>query len=202
MKHGFIRRKHILKILSYAILIALSMMTMTACSSDNSRKGYKENSEVVKDYTNTEESTRDSLTDYASIEESERKYNGELQAAELTHRCKDIYAGVVVGSINNNDSNVIWAADKDSLQSNRNAAANSITVKQVLSCYSDSENIEAEIISGNYYYCTSESLHSSYISVGDIKFSDTGSEPMDYGWDVTFNELSLNTTLGKLFGKL
>lgn len=132
-----------------------------------------------------------------NIIQSASNSSGASQASTLSQQCKNVYAGVKSGTINNDEtknsdgSAITWAAAKTATATDKQSAANAVTVAQVMT-YSGL-NFD---ISKDYYFCTTAATG---VAVGDIAYSDTGSAPTTPTGAV-YSQLSSSTTLGGATG--
>ena len=123
-----------------------------------------------------------------NIIQSASNSSGASNASTLSQQCKNVYAGVKSGTINNDESTnsdgtaIGWAAAKTATATAKQSAANGVTVAQVMT-YSGL-NFD---ISADYYYCTTAATG---IAVGDIAYSDAGA---------AYAQLATTTTLGTIY---
>lgn len=132
-----------------------------------------------------------------NIIQSATNSSGASNASTLSQQCKNVYAGVKSGTINNEESKnsdgtaITWAATKAATATAKQTAANAVTVAQVM-VYSGL-NFD---ISADYYFCTTAATG---VAVGDIAYSDTGSAPTTPS-GATYSQLATTTTLGGASG--
>lgn len=123
--------------------------------------------------------------------------SGDEQARMLNEKCKTMYSEVRLGTINNTDSKnadgsvVDYAEPKNSRLSDRVAAADNVTIKNV-KAYNGLYSINCD----NFYYCNHASSSSQY-SIGTIYYSEDGSFPDSVG--CSFIKTNDNLTLGYLY---
>lgn len=128
-----------------------------------------------------------------NIIQSATNSSGASNASTLSQQCKNVYAGVKSGTINNEESKnsdgtaITWAAAKAATATAKQTAANAVTVAQVM-VYSGL-NFD---ISADYYFCTTAATG---VAVGDIAYSDTGSAPTTPS-GAAYSQLATTTTLG------
>ena len=127
-----------------------------------------------------------------NIIQSATNSSGASNASTLSQQCKNVYAGVKSGTINNDESTNSdgSAITKASTASDKQTAANAVTVTQVMT-YSGL-NFD---ISDDYYYCTTAATG---VAVGDIAYSDTGSAPTTPA-NAAYAQLATTTTLGTIY---
>lgn len=131
-----------------------------------------------------------------NIIQSASNSSGASNASTLSQQCKNVYAGVKSGTINNDESTnsdgtaIGWAAAKTATATAKQSAANDVTVAQVMT-YSGL-NFD---ISADYYYCTTAATG---VAVGDIAYSDTGSAPTTPA-NAAYAQLATITTLGTIY---
>lgn len=133
-----------------------------------------------------------------NIIQSATNSSGASNASTLSQQCKNVYAGVKSGTINNEESKnsdgtaITWAAaTKAATATAKQTAANAVTVAQVM-VYSGL-NFD---ISADYYFCTTAATG---VAVGDIAYSDTGSAPTTPS-GAAYSLLATTTTLGGASG--
>ena len=125
-----------------------------------------------------------------NIIQSATNSSGASNASTLSQQCKNVYAGVKSGTINNDESKnsdgtaISWAAAKQT-------AANAVSVQQVMTYAGLNFDISAD-----YYFCTTAATG---VAVGDIVYSDTGSAPTTPS-GAAYNQLATSTTLGGATG--
>lgn len=133
-----------------------------------------------------------------NIIQSATNSSGASNASTLSQQCKNVYAGVKSGTINNDESKnsdgtaITWAAPKASTATAKQTKANAVAVSAVM-VYSGL-NFD---ISADYYYCTSAPANSG-VAVGDIVYSDTGSAPTTPA-NAAYSTLATTTTLGTIY---
>lgn len=131
-----------------------------------------------------------------NIIQSATNSSGASNASTLSQQCKNVYAGVKSGTINNDESKnsdgtaITWAAPKASTATTKQSKANGVSVQQVM-VYSGL-NFD---ISADYYYCTTAATG---VAVGDIAYSDTGSAPKTPA-NSAYSKLAITTTLGTIY---
>lgn len=131
-----------------------------------------------------------------NIIQSATNSSGASNASTLSQQCKNVYAGVKSGTINNDEStnsdgtNITWAAAKTATASAKQTAADAVTVADVMT-YSGL-NFD---ITDDYYYCTTAVTG---VAVGDIAYSDTGSAPTTPA-NAAYAQLATGTTLGTIY---
>lgn len=135
-----------------------------------------------------------------NIIQSATNSSGASNASTLSQQCKNVYAGVKSGTINNEESKnsdgtaITWAAAKAATATAKQTAANAVTVAQVM-VYSGL-NFD---ISADYYFCTTAATGATGVAVGDIAYSDTGSAPTTPS-GAAYSQLATTTTLGGASG--
>lgn len=128
-----------------------------------------------------------------NIIQSATNSSGASNASTLSQQCKNVYAGVKSGTINNDESKnsdgsaITWAAAKTATATTKQTLANGVKVSDVMT-YSGL-NFD---ISGDYWFCTTAVTG---VAVGDIVYSDTGSAPTTPA-GAAYSQLAGTTTLG------
>lgn len=132
-----------------------------------------------------------------NIIQSATNSSGASNASTLSQQCKNVYAGVKSGTINNDESKnsdgtaITWAAAKTATATDKQTAANGVSVQQVMTYAGLNFDISAD-----YYFCTTAATG---VAVGDIVYSDTGSAPTVPSGAV-YSQLATSTTLGGATG--
>lgn len=137
-----------------------------------------------------------------NIIQSASNSSGASNAATLSQQCKNVYAGVKSGAINNDESTnsdgsaITWAAAKTATATAKQTAANGVTVAQVMTYSGLNFDIDGQNgANGDYYYCTTAATG---VAVGDIVYSDTGSAPTTPA-NAAYGNLKTTVTLGTIY---
>lgn len=135
-----------------------------------------------------------------NIINSATQSSGESSAATLSQNAKSLYASIKSGAVNNNDSKnsdgsaVDFAAAKNATASAKTDAAKAASIANVMT-YSGL-NID---LGSDYWYCTGTDANNG-VAVGDMRFTDNGSEPTSPE-GCSWAPLTADSTLGEIYNE-